>query len=278
VANSEEHPDLFWAIRGGGGNFGIVTRFEFRLHPVGPTVIGGMVLHPLDRADEVLRFYREVSVNSPDELSVFAGIMHTPDGLPVVALIVGWFGPLDQSEQALAPIRSFGAPIADLVGPMPYCQLQAMIEGGAPFGLHRYWKSGYFTELSDDFLERVIAHARAGTSPLSVVILFHMHGEAARVPSDATAFSSRQNQWDFDIIAQWVDPASANEHIAWTRSFWQAVAPFSDGVYVNHLGTDDGAARVRNAYGPNYERLVEIKRRYDPTNFFRHNHNIDPTR
>jgi FAD/FMN-containing dehydrogenase len=194
----------------------------------------------------------------------------------VVALIAGWFGPLDQGEAALAPLRSFGAPIADLIAPMPYTQLQSMIEGGAPFGLHRYWKSGYFPELSDELLDRVIEHSIAKTSPLSVMIFFHMHGVAARVPADATAFNSRRDQWDFDIIAQWTDPETANDHIAWARSFWEEVAPMSSGVYVNHLDADDAIGRVRVAYGDNYERLATIKATYDPTNFFRLNHNIQP--
>ena len=271
-----EHPDLFWALRGGGGNFGIVTEFVFRLFPVGPTVLGGMVLHPLEAAKDVLRFYRDFSAACPDELSVYAGLLSTPDGLPVVALIPGWFGPLEQGEQALAPLRSFGSPIADLIAPLPYTQLQGLLEGAVPFGLHRYWKSGYFTGLSDAVLDRVIEHAAAKTSPLSVVIFFHMHGVAARVPADATAFSSRRAQWDFDIIAQWTDPATAQAHIDWARAGWSAVAPESSGVYVNHLDADDSDARIRTAYGANYARLATVKATYDPTNFFRLNHNIRP--
>lgn len=277
TASDTEHPDLFWAIRGGGGNFGIVTSFQFCLHPVGPTVLGGMVLHPIEDAQSVLRFYREFSANSPDALTVYAGLISTPDGQPVVALIVGWFGALEEGEQVLAPLRSFGSPLADLVGPLPYCQLQSMLDAAAPFGLPRYWKSGYFKALPDDLLDSIVAHAIARTSPFSVIIFFHMHGAATQVPTTATAFGHREDQWDFDIIAQWTDPATANEHIAWARNFWQAVAPFSTGVYVNHLDADDQAARVQSAYGVNYERLAAVKRVYDPTNFFRLNHNIAPS-
>jgi len=277
TASDTEHPDLFWAIRGGGGNFGIVTSFQFCLHPVGPTVLGGMVLHPIEDAQSVLRFYREFSANSPDALTVYAGLISTPDGQPVVALIVGWFGVLEEGEQVLAPLRSFGSPLADLVGPLPYCQLQSMLDAAAPFGLPRYWKSGYFKALPDDLIDSIVAHAIARTSPFSVIIFFHMHGAATQVPTTATAFGHREDQWDFDIIAQWTDPATANEHIAWARNFWQAVAPFSTGVYVNHLDADDQAARVQSAYGANYERLAAVKRVYDPTNFFRLNHNIAPS-
>jgi len=277
TASDTEHPDLFWAIRGGGGNFGIVTSFQFCLHPVGPTVLGGMVLHPIEDAQSVLRFYREFSANSPDALTVYAGLISTPDGQPVVALIVGWFGVLEEGEQVLAPLRSFGSPLADLVGPLPYCQLQSMLDAAAPFGLPRYWKSGYFKALPDDLLDSIVAHAIARTSPFSVIIFFHMHGAATQVPTTATAFGHREDQWDFDIIAQWTDPATANEHITWARNFWQAVAPFSTGVYVNHLDADDQAARVQSAYGVNYEHLAAVKRVYDPTNFFRLNHNIAPS-
>jgi FAD/FMN-containing dehydrogenase len=276
TASATENPDLFWAIRGGGGNFGIVTAFEFRLHPVGPTVLGGMVLYPVAQAKEVLQFYRDFSANCPDALTVYAGLNSTPDGMPVVALIAGWFGALAEGEQALAPLRAFGAPIADMIGPLPYTQLQSMLDGPAPFHLPRYWKSGYFTELSDELIEHIIAHASRKLTPRSVAILFHLHGVASRTAPDATAFPHRQDLWDFDILAQWTDPATAEQNISWARTFWQAVAPFSTGVYVNHLDADDNALRVKAAYGANYTRLAALKAKYDPANFFRLNHNIEP--
>ena len=276
TASSTEHPDLFWAVRGGGGNFGIVTRFEFRLYPVGPTVLGGMILYPFEQAREILRFYRDVATNSPDELSVFAGLLSTPEGIPVVALLVGWFGPLDEGERHVEPIRKFGSPIADMVGPIPYCQLQSMLDDGVPFGIQRYWKSGYYEELSDELLDMIVDQASTKTSPMTTVILFHMHGVSARISPEETAFGLRRNQWDFDIVTQWLDPATASEHIKWTRAFWEAVEPLSAGVYVNHLDADDSSSRVRAAYGPNYERLAELKRQYDPNNFFQLNHNIVP--
>jgi FAD/FMN-containing dehydrogenase len=276
TASSTENPDLFWALRGGGGNFGIVTNFEFRLYPVGPTVLGGMILHPMENAREVLRFYRDVASNSPDELSVFAGLLSTPEGMPVVAILVGWFGPIEEGERHIEPIRKFGSPIIDMVGPIPYAQLQSMLDAGVPHGLPRYWKSGYFEQLSDELLDEIIARTNAKTSPLTTIVLFHLHGACARVKPEATAFGLRREQWDFDIVSQWLDPSTANEHIEWTRAFWQAVSPYTAGVYVNHLDADDSANRVRSAYGPNYDRLLELKRKYDPNNFFKLNHNIVP--
>lgn len=277
TASTTENPDLFWAIRGGGGNFGIVTNFTFRLHPVGPTVLGGMVLYPVDQAKAVLHFYRDFSANCPDPLTVYAGMISTPDGLPVVALIAGWFGDIEEGQQALAPLRAFGTPLADMIGPLPYTQLQSMLDGAAPFGLPRYWKSGYFSELSDEVIDAIIAHASRKLTPLSVAILFHLHGVGGRTAPDATAFIHRRDLWDFDIIAQWTDPATAEQNITWARTFWQAVAPFSTGVYVNHLDTDDNAQRVQTAYGANHARLAALKAKYDPTNFFRLNHNIEPS-
>ncbi len=276
TASADENADLFWAIRGGGGNFGIATRFVFQLHPVGPTVLGGMVLYPLDQAADVLRFYRDFSAACPDEMTVFAGIFSTPEGLPVVALIPGWFGEHEAGQKALEPLRSFGTPLVDMVGPIPYTQLQAMFDAAAGPGLPRYWKSGYFTDLDDALIEQIVDHASRRTSPMSLVLLLHMHGAVTRVPSDTIAFTHRRNQWDFDIIAQWTEPNSAPEHIGWVRTFWQAVAPRSNGVYVNHIDGDDGVARVRAAYGDHYERLAQVKAIYDPTNFFRMNNNIKP--
>lgn len=276
TASESENPDLFWAIRGGGGNFGIVTSFELKLHSVGPMVLGGMVLYPINQAKEVLQFYREYARNAPDELTAFAALMTTPDGLPVVAIIAGWFGSLEEGEKQLEPVRTFGPPIADLVGPLPYQQLQNMLDDAAPFGLQRYWKSGYFKELGDDLLDLIIEHSAAKTSPMSIVAFFHMHGACTRVDPASTAFAYREEQWDFDIITQWMDPAETDHHIEWTRTFWQAVEPFSQGVYVNHLDADDSSRRVRSAYGPNYERLAAIKSKYDPSNFFLLNNNIAP--
>ena len=276
TASASQHEDLFWALRGGGGNFGVVTSFEYQLHPMEPTFAGGMVLYPMDQAREVLRFYRDYSHNAPDDLTAFAGLLTTPDGLDVVAIIAAWFGPAEQAEQQLAPLRKFGSPAADLIGQISYRDLQTMFDPAVPAGLRRYWKSGYFPELSDDLLDVILQHAATKTSPYSLILILHMHGKASRAATDMTAFGARAEQWDFDIIPQWQAPAEDARHIDWARTFWKDAERFTRGVYSNHLDTDDGATRVRAAYGQNYEQLAVIKRKYDPDNLFKVNHNIAP--
>jgi FAD/FMN-containing dehydrogenase len=277
TASPDEHPDLFWALRGGGGNFGVVTSFEYALHEVGPTVLGGVVVHPLARAGEVLRFYRDFSSNLPDEAEAYAAIQTTPDGDKVVAMLLGYTGPLDEGERVLAPARSFGEPLVDTVGPIPYVQRQTLIDDLGTYGLHRYWKSGFLRELSDEFIDLIVERAASMPSPQSVIGMFNVHGAASRVDPDATAFGLRALQWDFDIISQWTDPAEADRQVRWTREFWAEVEPFAaGGVYVNHIAADE-PDRVHAAFGPNYERLVAVKNAYDPNNLFRLNHNIRPS-
>jgi FAD/FMN-containing dehydrogenase len=277
TASPSQHEDLFWAVRGGGGNFGIATSFEYQLHPMESTITGGMVLYPMEQAREVLRFYREYSQNAPDDLTAFAALLTTPDGLNVAAIIAAWFGDPDQAAQQLAPLRKFGIPLADLIGQISYGQLQTTFDAAVPPGLRRYWKSGYLQELPDDVIDVMLRHAAAKTSPYSLILLFHMHGQAARVAPDATAFGARATQWDFDIIPQWQAAVEDTQHLEWGRRFWKEVEPFTHGVYSNHLDGDDGATRLRAAYGRNYERLAAIKRKYDPDNFLRMNNNIRPT-
>ena len=276
TASASQHSDLFWALRGGGGNFGVVTSFEYRLHPMEPVFAGGMVLYPMDQAREVLSFYRDYSHNAPDDLTAFAGLLTTPDGLDVVAIIAAWFGAADQAEKQLEPLRKFGSPIADLIGRMSYLDLQTMFDPAVPAGLRRYWKSGYFPALPDDLLDLILQHAAVKTSPYSLILILHMHGKASRAATDMTAFGARAEQWDFDIIPQWQALAEDARHIDWARAFWKEAERFTQGVYSNHLDTDDGAMRVRAAYGGNYERLASIKRKYDPHNLFKVNHNIAP--
>ena len=277
TANASQHDDLFWAVRGGGGNFGIATSFEYQLYPMESTITGGMMLYPMEQARDVLQFYRSYSQNAPDDLTAFAGLLTTSDGHNVAAIIAAWFGPLDQAAQHLDPLRQFGVPLADLIGQIPYGHLQTMFDAAVPAGLRRYWKSGYFPELPDDLIDAIIKHAATKTSPYSLILFFHIHGKAARMAPDATAFGARARQWDFDIIPQWQASVEDRQHIEWARSFWKEVEPFTKGVYTNHLGTDDGATRVRAAYGRNYDRLVSIKRKYDPGNLFRVNNNISPS-
>jgi FAD/FMN-containing dehydrogenase len=277
TARSDEHSDLLWALKGGGGNFGVVTSLEYQLHPVGPLVLGGMVLHPRAAARDVLRFYRDFCRSLPDEAEAYAALLTSPDGDPLTALLLGYNGPLDEGERVLAPARQFGSPIADLVSPMPYVQRQTLIDDLGVHGIHRYWKSGFMPELSDDMIDLTVERAETMTSPMSLVGLFYVHGAAARVDPSATAFGLRGAQWDFDIISQWTDPSLADEQVRWTRSFWSEVEPFATGgVYVNHIAADE-PDRVHAAFGSNFERLVSVKRQYDPTNLFRLNHNITPS-
>jgi FAD/FMN-containing dehydrogenase len=277
TASPSEHPDLFWGLRGGGGNFGVVTSFEYRVHPVGP-VLAGMVLHPMAKAKEVLRFYREYARSAPDELTAFTALMTSPDGAPIVAIVVGYIGPMAEGERLVAPVRKFGPPLVDTIGPMSYVQLNTMFDAAFPYGgVQRYWKSSFLKHLGDDVLDILVDRAATMPSPMSMVGFFHVHGAASRVHPDETAFGLRDDQWDYDIISQWLDPGESARHIRWTREFWTAVEPFATGeVYVNHLDAEEGT-RIRAAYGKNYDRLVALKNRYDPTNLFRLNQNIKPT-
>ena len=274
--SEREHADLFWGLRGGGGNFGVATAFELRVHPVGPMVFGGPLIWPATDAARVLEAYVEVCRDLPDELSLFAALVPSPlDMQPVVAIVAGWFGPLDRADAALAPVRAL-APAMDLTGPLPYLSLQALSDGAVPHGMGRYWKSGFFDELPQDVVAAIAGANERKPTPISLELFFHQHGAATRVAPDATAFPHRGVSWDFDAIAQWTEPEHAASGIAWARDLWQELAPFSDGVYVNHLDADD-RGRIASAYGPNYERLVSLKQKYDPDNFFRLNNNIPPS-
>jgi len=275
-ASADHNADLLWALSGGGGNFGVVTSFEFQLHPVEPMLYGGMVAWPFTAARDVLKFYAEICRDCPEDLAVNAGIIYTPDGRHVVALIAAWFGDIDEAEVRLAPIRNFASPAADMMGPISYTALNTLFDGGNPFGLYRYWKSGYFGQLGDDLIDEIIHYATDCTSPLSAILLFRVDGACTRRQPSATAFSLREPVWDFDVIAQWAEPNGAERHVDWARRFWAAVEPFSRGVYINHLDSDDPKARIRAAYGDNYERLAKLKTKFDPTNFFRMNNNIPP--
>jgi len=277
TASAEQNPDLFWGLRGGGGNFGVVTSFEYQLHPVGP-VLAGMLIYPREKSGEVLRFYREYARTCTDELTAFAAMMTSPEGASVVAVLVGYIGDLAEGEKLLAPVRKFGTPLADTVGPMSYVELNSLLDAAVPYGgVQRYWKSSFLKELGDDVLDIMIDRAETMRAPMSMVGFFHMHGAATRVDRDATAYSLRDDQWDYDVISQWVDPAESPDHIRWTREYWTAVEPYATGeVYVNHLDAEE-AGRLRGAYTRNYDKLVALKNKYDPTNLFRMNQNIRPT-
>jgi len=276
-ASATDNPDLFWALRGGGGNFGVVAAFEYRLHPV-TQVLGGLVLYPLEQAGAVLRFYRDFCPSLPDEAEAYAALLTAPQGMPVAALLLGYNGSIEEGEKVLGPARRFGSPIADLVGPVPYSARQTMLDApNAEHGLHRYWRSAFTEQISDGLIDALVEGAARFTSPLSALIFFYMHGAATRpLPTD-TAFAARRAQWDFDAIGQWADAATSEQHVAWVRGLWTRCEPHLLGkAYVNHLAADDRPEVVRASYGENYARLRQIKSVYDPTNLFRVNANIAP--
>jgi FAD/FMN-containing dehydrogenase len=276
TASADEHPDLFWGLRGGSGNFGIVTSLEFQLHAVGPTVLGGFVFHPFDQAQEVARFYREFTSTAPDELTTHLAFATSPDGHPVVAYLVCYSGPVETGEAVLAPLRSFGSPLADTVGPLPYTEVQTFGAPLYPEGRFNYWKSNFLPGLSDEAIQAVIEQFAAVPSPLSAVVVEHLGGAVARVDQDATAFGDRSATHSLIITGEWVDQAESEQNIQWVRNCWEAVRPYAkETVYVNYVDAGEDA-RFKAAYGANYERLAALKAKYDPTNFFRHNHNVQP--
>ena len=289
-ASADEHPDLFWALRGGGGNFGIVTAFRFALHPVGPTVMAGPVFWAADDTTDVLRFYRDFAAEAPDELGTVVRLGTVPP-LPVVpedlhfrpaiAVICCYAGAVEDGERAVRDLRGFGTPLVDLLGPSPYAAFQGAVDDTVPHGWHYYWKATNLAGLTDDTIAVVADHAYAAGSPRSYAAMFHMGGAVARVPHDATAYAGRDVAHNIIIDAVWLPDESA-EHAAaepaWARRFLQALEPQrAGGVYVNFLDSDDDPSRVREAYPDEiYRRLAEVKATYDPDNAFHHNKNIQP--
>jgi FAD/FMN-containing dehydrogenase len=286
TASATGNEDLFWGVRGGGGNFGIVTSFEYRLHPIGPLVLGGMLLYPAAQAKELLHFYREFMAGAPNELMTLVAFLTAPpapfvpthlQGTPVVAIAICYAGSIEEGQRVVEPLRRFGPPALDLLSPMPYTVIQQLFDAANPFGLQVYVKSDHLAGLGDEVIDTLVTHAATATSPLSVVILFPLEGVVSRVGEQETAFGHRNTAYDYVIYSMWTDPQESERHIQWTRDFWTAMQPFSIGVYVNELG-NEGEDRVRAAYLPaTYERLVALKNRYDPANLFRLNQNIKPT-
>ena len=286
-ASAEDNPDLFWGIRGGGGNFGIVTSFEYRLHPVGPNVLAGPIFHPLADAPEVLRFYREFIADAPDELTTIFNLRVAPPlpflpedvhGKPIAMVGACYAGAPEDGIEVVRPLKEFGNPIVDLLEPKLYTALQSMFDPSVPHGWHYYWKSVELPPLTDDAIDTLVEHASALTSPRSYCIVFQLGGALACAGEGETAFSQRAASHNVNINAVWTEGDPEGErHVAWARDFFSAMQPHAGGrVYLNFLG-DEGAERVRQAYGDRqYERLVELKRAYDPTNFFRLNQNIAP--
>ena len=276
TASENENDDLFWAIRGGGGNFGVVTSFRYRLHPVGPVLAGG-VSYSLHEAPSLLPFYDQFVSCAPDELSTAASLAFDPSGQPTITIVVCYSGPIEAGERALHPLRTFRTPLEDSIQPTPYRMLQSAPDAGFPTGRRHYWKSAFLRHLTDeaiDVMMRFIAHM---PSTATGVGLQHMHGAATRIDPAATAFAHRAEQYDFLIASQWSDEAHSARNIEWTRAFFEAMQPhLENSVYVNNLG-DEADPRVRAAYGTNYQRLSDLKAIYDPNNVFRSNHNIKPT-
>ena len=286
-ASEDEHPDLFWALRGGGGNFGAVTAFEFRLHSVGPTVLAGPILWDAADAGQVLRFYRDFLRDAPDALGTVVRFGTAPP-LPVIPEALHWrpvmmvgacyAGPIQDGERWLRPLRACRTPLLDLVGPAPYVGFQSALDTTVPHGWNYYWKSTYLPELRDDLVDVFAEHAFACSSARSYVALFHLKGAVSRAPEGGTAFGNRQASHAVTLDAVWRPGEGFGDHdTAWSRRFFAALDRFREGVYVNFLGGDEDPDRVREAYGDAvYDRLVDVKTKYDPENVFRHNQNIRP--
>ncbi|GAA1802499.1 FAD-binding oxidoreductase [Agromyces neolithicus] len=288
-ASADEHPDLFWALRGGGGNFGVVTSFLFALHPVGPTVMAGPVFWAADDATDVLRFYRDVIAEAPDELGTVVRLGTVPPlpaipeklhWRPAIAVACCYAGAVEEGERAVAALRGFGTPLVDLISPSSYVGHQCAIDDTVPHGWHYYWKATNLAALTDDAIAVIADQAYAARSPRSYSAIFHLGGAVARVPHDATAYVGRDVGHDMSIDAVWLADESderADAETAWARGFFERLRPHRAGVYVNFLDADDDTDRVREAYGDDtYRRLAQVKARYDPDNAFHLNKNIRP--
>ena len=287
--SANDHPDLFWALRGGGGNFGVVSSFRFTLHPLGPTVMAGPVFWAAEDTTDVLRFYREFVTDAPDELGNVIRLGTIPPWpavseelhfQPAIAVASCYAGPVEDGERAVRALRQFGTPLVDLVGPTRYVDHQSSIDDTVPHGRHYYWKATDLTGMSDEVIDIVAEHAYGATSPRSYAAIFHMGGAVARAPRDATAYPSRDAEHNIIIDAGWLpdqDNTVRASETAWAREFLDALQPHRAGVYVNFLDSDDDASRVREAYGDDtYWRLAEVKAKYDPENVFHNNKNIQP--
>ena len=269
TATEQENPDLFWALRGGGGQFGIVTNFQYQLHPVGD-FLGGMLVHPMARAGDVLRHFRDFMRSANDETMAFAALSHSPDGMPIALQIGAHFGPSEESERTLEPLRRKSPPLADQVGITSYCALNQLLDAGFPSGLHNYWSARYIGSLEDDLIERLVEAYQNPPTPLCAIVFEPLGGAVNRVPVDATAFHLRTGEFNVVVAARWTDPGDAKNCIDWARSVIHAVELFAiEGRYLNYLAADEDPAA---AYGmAKQSRLAAIKQKYDPTGFFRLN-------
>jgi FAD/FMN-containing dehydrogenase len=276
--DASSHPDLFWALRGGGGNFGVATSFTYRLHPVS-MVTGGLIAHPIEAAPELLRFYRDAVADAPDDLTVFAGLVHAPDGsgAKLAALVVFHAGDPDAAERDLAPFTTWGSPLMVQVGPMPYPVMNTLLDAGFPDGALNYWLSSFTRGLPDALIDTAVERFAAVPSPMTAILFEHFHGAVTRIGPTETAVPHREPGWNLLIPSVWTDPDESDGNIRWTRETFAALRPqLATRRWLNYLGDDQADDAVRAAYGPNYERLRAVKRRYDPDNVFHLNHNIAP--
>jgi FAD/FMN-containing dehydrogenase len=277
TANDAENAELFWGLRGGGGNFGVATSFEYRTHQVS-TVLGGIVAHPFDKATDVLSFYRDACADAPDEAILFAGVVHAPDGSGMKIAIVGGCHCGDEAQAAndFKAIKEWGPPVMDMIDRMPYPVINTLLDDGFPKGARNYWKSTFVTELNDEVAGIIAEKYAKVPSPMSGMVFEHFHGEVCRKAVDATAYPHRAPGFNLVIAGEWMDPSEDEANIAWVREVYDALAPYrANRVYVNYMGDDD-SGRMAEAYGPNLDRLVALKRQWDPNNLFRLNQNIQP--
>ena len=285
-ASEQENPDLFWGLRGGGGNFGVATSFEYTLHPIGPDVIGGAIAWRGEDADKVLEMYRSLTAQAPRELTCVAGLRLAPPapwlakevhGKPIVALFVCCSGPLEDAEKVVAPIKAFGTPVGDVVQKRTYVSQQSLLDATQPKGRRYYWKSEYLSALDPEFLHMAVEHARRIVSPHSGILIFPLDGALERFADDHSAVGNRSATAVVNIAGAWEHAADDGENIEWARAAWRDLRRFSTGgTYVNFLTEDEGHERTRAAYGSNYARLVEVKSRWDSSNLFRANKNVAP--
>ena len=276
--DADSHPDLFWALRGGGGNFGVASSFTYRLHQVG-AVTGGLIAHPIEAAPELLRFYRDALADASDELTVFAGMVHAPDGsgAKLAALVVFHTGDPQTAERELAPFKDFGSPLMVQVGPMPYPQMNTLLDAGYPAGALNYWLSSFTRGLPDALIDTAVERFATVPSPMTAILFEHFHGAVTRIGESDTAVPHREPGWNLLLPSVWTDPADTDANIQWTRETFASLRPqFAARRWLNYLGDDQGDDAIRAAYGRNFERLREIKRRHDPDNVFHLNHNIAP--
>jgi FAD/FMN-containing dehydrogenase len=276
--NEASDPDLFWALRGGGGNFGIATAFTYRLHPM-DTVTGGLIAHPFAAAGDLLRFYRDAVADAPDELEIFAGLVHAPDGsgTKLAVLIVCHSVDPEQADADLAPFKAWGSPLLADIARMPYPTMNTLLDEGFPPYAQNYWLSSFTSGLPDELIDAAVEHFASTPSTMNAIVLEHFHGEVTRISPTATAVPHRDEGWNLLIPSVWLDPAETEANVAWTRDTHAALKEhLVDRRWLNYLGHDQGVDAVRAAYGPNWDRLVAVKRRLDPENVFHRNHNIPP--